>query len=62
MSSSVHTRTHTYAYVHIHTHARINTYTLGLKWMVNLLFGYPDANIYGYHTDSDIMLAMLAIN
>ena len=30
--------------------------------MVNLLFGYPDANIYGYPTDSGIIkLALLAI-
>ena len=30
--------------------------------MVNLLSGYPDANIYGYPTDSDIIrLVLLAI-
>ena len=30
--------------------------------MVNLLSGYPDANICGYPTDSDIIkLALLAI-
>ena len=28
---------------------------LGLKWMVNLLSGYPDANICRYPTDSDII-------
>ena len=28
---------------------------LGLKRMVNLLSGYPDANICGYPTDSDII-------
>ena len=34
----------------------------GLKWMVNLLFGCPDANICGYPTDSDIIkLVLLAI-
>ena len=37
---------------------------LELKWIVNLLSRYPDANIYGYptYTDSDIIkLALLAI-
>ena len=30
--------------------------------MVNLLSGYPDTNIYGYPTDSNIIrLALLAI-
>ena len=35
---------------------------LGLKRMVNLLSGYPDASICGYPTDSDIIkLVLLAI-
>ena len=37
-------------------------YTVGLKRMVNLLSGYPDANICGYPMDSDIiMIVLLAI-
>ena len=35
---------------------------VGLKRMVNLLSGYPDASICGYPTDSDIIkLVLLAI-
>ena len=34
-------------------------YLLGLKQMVNLLYGYPDANIYGCFTDSDIIKLLL---
>ena len=37
-------------------------FDLGLKRMVNLLSGYPDANIYGYPMNSDIIrLVLLAI-
>ena len=32
---------------------------VGLKRMVNLLSGYPDANIYRYPTDSDIIKRVL---
>ena len=38
------------------------TYVLRLKRMVNLISGYPDANICGYPTDSDIInLVLLAM-
>ena len=37
-------------------------FMLGLKQMVNLLSGYPDADVYRYPMDSDIiMLALLAV-
>ena len=47
-----------------HTHAptqRAHTLVLilGLKRMANLLSGYPDTNIYGYPTDSDIIKLVL---
>ena len=35
---------------------------IGLKRIVNLLSGYPDANIYGFPKDSDIIrLVLLAM-
>ena len=34
-------------------------FTVGLKRMVNLLSAYPDANICGYPTDSDIIMIVL---
>ena len=65
----VRTFMHTYAYIQpcinsIHTYLHACMPVLGLKWIVNLLSGYPDANInYGYPTDSDIIkLALLAIH
>ena len=36
-----------------------HTFLVGLKQMVNLLYGFPDAKIYGYPTDSDIIRLVL---
>ena len=38
-----------------------NVYKLGLKRMVNLLSGYPEHNLSGYPTDSDIIICHRSI-